>query len=101
MTISKISLEPTERVSVFYVKYIEVGNSPQDFTLTCGRLPGKITSAKLEEIKRLDAMVIEPEVQLIIPTTLVPGLIRALTAQKEVYEELYKVQIKEVGAKDE
>jgi len=46
-------------------------------------------------------MVIEPEVQLIIPTTLVPGLIRALTAQKEVYEELYKVQIKEVGAKDE
>lgn len=101
INISSVRLEPLEGASVYYVNYVEVGNSPQDFSLICGRLPGKLSVEKIKEAKTLGALVIEPEVQLIIPTTLVPGLIRALTIQKEKYEKLYGVQIKEVEVPNE
>jgi hypothetical protein len=94
--IGSVRLEPLESASVYYVNYIEVANSPQDFSLICGRLPGKLSAEKTEEAKKLGVLVIEPEVQLIIPITLVPGLIKALTIQKEKYEKLFGIQIKEV-----
>jgi hypothetical protein len=98
-----VRLEPVESAATYYVNHIEVGNSPQDFTLLCGRMPGKLTPAKLSEVKELDgALIIEPEVQLIIPTALVPGLIRALTAQKETYEKNFGVELREIaGVTDE
>jgi hypothetical protein len=99
MNINSVRLEPIESAAVFYVNYIEVGNSPQDFSLWCGRMPSKLTPAKIEEIESIGALVIEPDVQLIIPTTLVPGLIKALITAKENYEKLFGVQLKEVGAR--
>lgn len=97
INIGSVRLEPLESASVYYINFIEVANSPQDFSLICGRLPVKLSQSKIEEVKTVGALVIEPEVQLIIPTALVPGLIRALTVQKEMYEKLYGIQIKEVG----
>lgn len=94
--IGAVRLEPLENTSVYYVNYIEIANSPQDFSIICGRLPGKLSHDKMEQAKKLGALVIEPEVQLIIPTTLVPGLIRALTIQKEKYEKMFGLQIKEI-----
>jgi hypothetical protein len=94
--ISSIRLEPSESTSVYYVNHIEVATTPQDFNVICGRLPGKISATKLEEIKEANALVIEPDVQIVIPVTLVPGLIRILTVQKELYEKIYGIQIKEV-----
>jgi hypothetical protein len=99
MNIDSVRLEPIESAAVFYVNYIEVGNSPQDFSLWCGRMPSKLTPAKIEEIESIGALVIEPDVQLIIPTTLVPGLIKALITAKENYEKLFRVQLEEVGAR--
>jgi hypothetical protein len=98
LNIGSVRLEPMENVPVYYVNFIEVGNSPQDFSLLCARLPSKLTASKIAEAKELGALLLEPEVQIIIPTTLVPGLIRALTAQKENYEKLFATEIKEVGA---
>src|ERR1700730_3717690 len=34
------------------------------------------------------------EVQIVVPTTLVPGLLRALTTRKELYEKTFGVQLK-------
>jgi len=96
ITIGSIRLEPSESTSVYYVNFIEVATTPQDFSVICGRLPGKLSATKLEEVKDVGALVIEPDVQIVIPVTLVPGLIRILTAQKELYEKIYGIQIKEV-----
>jgi hypothetical protein len=101
INISNIRLEPLENAAVYYVNYIEVGASPQDFSIICARLPAKLSGAKKEEVKELGALVIEPEVQVVIPVTLVPGIIRALTTQKEIYEKLYGIQIKEVERQHE
>jgi len=101
MSVTSIRLEPIENAPVYYVNYVEIGNSPQDFSLLCARLPAKLTPAKIEEVKKERALIVEPDVQVVIPTALVPGLIRALTAQKESYEEMYGVEIKEVKIKDD
>jgi hypothetical protein len=99
--ISSIRLEPSESTSVYYVNHIEVATTPQDFSVICGRLPGKLSATKLEEIKEAGALVIEPDVQIVVPVTLVPGLIRILTLQKELYEKIYGIQIKEVERQHE
>ena len=99
VTIPAIKLEPIENAAVFYANHIEVANTPQDFSLICARLPGKLSAAKIAEIKELGALVIEPEVQIVIPARLVPGLIRALTAQKELYEKTFGEPLEEVGAR--
>jgi hypothetical protein len=72
MSLRGIRLEPLESATVYYINYIEVASSPQDFTIICGRLPGKLSSEKFEEVKNGGVLVIEPDVQLVIPTTLVP-----------------------------
>jgi hypothetical protein len=95
--ISTIRLEPLENASVYYVNYIEVAHSTQDFSLICARIPSKFTYDEIKEANNVGALVVEPEVQVIVPTTLIPGLIRALTTQKENYEKAFGVQIKEVG----
>jgi hypothetical protein len=93
----RIGLEPTDNVSVYYANYIEVANSIHDFSLFCSRVPAKLTTEKIEEINNIDELVLEPEVQIIIPTTLVPGLIRALTTQRENYERALNVKIDEIA----
>ena len=57
-----IRLEPIESATVYYANYIEVGNSPLDFTMTCARLPSKFSVAKLEEVKESGYLVVEPEI---------------------------------------
>jgi hypothetical protein len=101
ITIGSIRLDPSESTSVYYVNHIEVATTPQDFSVICGRMPGKLSATKLEEIKEAGALVIEPDVQIVIPVTLVPGLIRILTLQKELYEKIYGIQIKEVERQHE
>jgi hypothetical protein len=94
--ITAITLEPLENASTFYVNHIEVGSTAHDFSLICGRLPGKLSLDQLEEVKDGGALVVEPEVQVVIPATLVIGLIEALTTQKDNYEKTYGVKLKEI-----
>lgn len=101
VTINSVRLEPIENASVYYVNYIEVTTSPQDFSIIGGRLPAKLSEEKIQEIQSSGALTVEPDVHIVIPVTLVPAIIRALTGQKELYEKLYGIQIKEVEQKHE
>ncbi len=96
ISVSSIRLEPSENVSTYYVNHIEVGNSVHDFSLICGRLPGKLNMEQLEEIKSTGTFTLEPDVMVVIPASLISGLIRALTTQKETYEKAYGVELKEL-----
>jgi hypothetical protein len=96
-TIPVIKLEPLESASTYYVNHIEVGSSGLDFSLIGGRLPGKLSTDQINEIKNDGAFVVEPDVQIVIPTTLIVGLIRALTMQKEHFEKIHDIQLRELG----
>jgi hypothetical protein len=95
--ISTIRMEPLESASTYYVNHVEIASSLHDFSIICGRLPGKLSADQVEEVNSSGSLVIEPEVQVIIPSTLIIGPIRALTTQKGIYEETYGVKLHEIG----
>ena len=70
----------------YYVNHIEISHSHYEFALTAGRAPAKLTEHNLREINEFHRLTIEPVIQLLIPPTVIPALIRALTIQQESYE---------------
>ena len=78
-------IEATDNTPVFYANYLEVSISPNEFALSAVRIPTKPTQATLDsgEIR------MEPSVQIIIPPMVIPGLIRALSTQRDNYESQF------------
>jgi len=82
----KVTLTVNEGTPVHYMNYAEVNITAHDFTLTGGRIPSKPDRAAVEAALASGTMAIESDFQIIIPTNVIPGLIRALITQKESYE---------------
>ena len=61
-------------------------------------MPTKLPPEKLEEATAGN-LTLTCDVQILIPTTLIDGLIRALTTQKATYEQRYGA-LHEPGASD-
>jgi hypothetical protein len=71
----------------YYVNNVEVGQTPFDFTITCAKIPTKLRADVLEEVQRSGTLALDATVQITLPPPVIPGLIRALTIQKEMYEK--------------
>jgi hypothetical protein len=91
----RIIMVPNESTPLYYVNFMEAANTANDFTLFFARLPPKLSEEKLEELKTKKTIHIEPDVQVVIPVSLVPAIIVALTTQKETYERLIGQKIQE------
>ena len=91
----RIIVNINESTPLYYANYMEIGNTANDFTLFCTRLPAKLSADKMEEIKTLKTLHVDAEVQVVIPAALIPALIQALIKQKEIYEELIGQKIQE------
>jgi hypothetical protein len=90
----KISLEYNGEP--LYANYAEVSSAQHEFQIGFALFPIKPTAEQIEQVSggivKLDALV-----QILLPPTLIPGLIRALTTTKEQYEAMIG-PIKEFGA---
>lgn len=93
----RIAMETGDGAAVFYVNYAEISQTKNDFCLTGGRVPARFGPSKVAEMKETGLLVVEGEVQLILPPTIIPGLIRALSSQKEKYEKTMGIEIKDTG----
>jgi hypothetical protein len=82
----------------YYANYAEITHMPHDFALLFAGLPSKLPPDQMEEA-RAGNLTLTCDVQILIPTTLIDGLIRALTTQKAAYEQRYGT-IHEPGASD-
>ena len=82
----KVQLEATPDVPVYYANYVEVGHSPHEFALNVARVPTKIGAERLAEITKSGIISLSPEVQLLLPPTVIPSLIFALQKQLALYE---------------
>ena len=80
-----------------YVNFMEVANTVNDFSLLCVRLPPKLSDDKFKSVSANKELHVEPEVVITFPTSMVPGLIRALTTQMEAYEKMAGSAIQEPG----
>jgi hypothetical protein len=96
----RIIVDATVAVPTYYVNYMEVANSVHDFTLFGVKMPPKLSADKLAAAQQTKELHVEPEVLITIPATMVLGLIRALTTQKDTYEKLIG-KIQEPGGSNE
>jgi hypothetical protein len=83
------------------MNYMEAANTANDFSLLCVRMPAKLSTERKSHALATKELHIEPDVVITFPTSLVPGLIRALTTQKENYEKAIGTRIQEPGATNE
>ena len=94
---TKAALRAGPETPVYYVNYAEAAFTAHEFSLTAGRTPAKLTADQLEAARKGEVLTFDAEIQLIIPPTMVPGLIRALTITKDQYEKATGATIKDVG----
>jgi hypothetical protein len=92
----RAAVEVPEGTPSYYANFIEITHTKWDFSLVAARLPAKWTPSKVAEMQATGSLAIPAEMTLVIPTTLVAGLIRALTVQKEAYEKETGVELKEL-----
>jgi len=92
----RVFLDVTEDVPTFYVNYAEVAHSANEFVLLGARLPTKPSATQLAEAAETGDLKLQPVFQALLPTTLIPGLIAVLSAQRAAYEARFG-PIKELG----
>jgi len=91
-----VVIDPVDESAAYYANYAEVSLAQYDCILSFVRVPTKLSLARSEEAKS-GTLKFEPLVQVILPPTLIPGLIRALMTTKEAFEKI-SGPIKELGA---
>lgn len=82
----KILVEPSPATPVYYANYFEVSHSQHDCALTAVRVPTKFSSARQAEFTKSGVLILEPEVQITFPPTLLRPLKDALERQILSYE---------------
>lgn len=83
----KIQPDPKPDTPSYYINYAAVSHSEYDFMVSVLRIPTHLTPEQTELAKKGSTVPVEPILQLIIPPRLVEGLIKALSIQKEKYEQ--------------
>ena len=85
----RVFLEVSPNAPVYYVSHAEVSHTQHDIGLAFGLMPTRLSPADRETAMTTGELHIETMVQILIPPTLLPGLINALSIQKEKYEEMF------------
>jgi hypothetical protein len=72
----------------YYVNHAEITSNPFEVTISFARFPSKFSPGASETIGTTGILEVEAELQVLIPPTLLPGLIRALTTQKATLDAM-------------
>jgi hypothetical protein len=88
----KISLDYTNSEPL-YANFAEISSAQHEFQIAFALVPARPTTDQIRD----GAVKLNPLVQIMLPPTLIPGLIKALITTKEQYEALLG-PIKEFGA---
>jgi hypothetical protein len=99
--VTTLTIELTEETPAYYINFAEVTNTPYDFSIIGARLPAKPSVEQIEDTKKSGKLVVESNVVIVFPVGMIPGLIKALTKQKEMYEKQLKMTIADLGEDNE
>lgn len=88
-------LEVSEGTPAVYSNFIEVTSTPWDFALVIGRVPPKGGPDKLAQMRETGLLTVPAEMTINLPATIIPGLIRALSIQRELFEKRTGIELKE------
>lgn len=82
---ARLVVFPTEDTPQYYVNYVEVVSSENDFTIYGVRVPSKIPPNQIEKDGSLH---VEPELEITFPVMIIQGLIDALINQRDTYSRV-------------
>ena len=82
---AKIVLHPSEDTPQYYINYAEVACSQNEFSIYGVTILTKLPPDEVKAIKKSKELHLEPAVQIIIPVTVIQGLIDALIKQRDFY----------------
>ena len=71
----------------YYANYAEVSHTSHDFGIAFVELPARLSADEKQVAITSGEITADPIAQIVIPATLVPGLIRALKIQRDKYEK--------------
>ncbi len=90
---ARIVMDITEDTPVYYINYAEIIHSRHEFGMYAVQLPTKLSAQDADQAKTSGELHLEPVLQLLMPPTVISGLIDALKIQKDAYEKEYgKIQ---------
>lgn len=70
-----------------YVNHAEIAHSSHEFILTFAQVSAKLSKSALAEMGNTHELIVEPSAQFMLPPTLIPLLINALSTQLQKYEQ--------------
>lgn len=77
----------SEDTPQYYVNHAEINANQHEFTITLGRIPSRLTPSQAEQARTSTEVSFPADLQLLVPPTMIAGLIDALRNQKEFYEK--------------
>ena len=85
----RVQFDPAVDSPITYANHIEVGHTQHEFALLAGRVPAKLSLGVKEQAQTTGELILEPEVQLVLPPSLIPSLIHALQTQLQAWQERF------------
>jgi hypothetical protein len=95
-----LELIPTIDTPSYYVNHLEVTHLPYEFGLLGTRLPIKLSAQEQQRMLEAGKVAFEPTVHLILPTAMLPGLIRALQIQQQQFEDRFGKIVEPIGVEN-
>jgi len=83
------AVQLSEHTPVYYVNHAELMSSVYEFGVVFARLPIKPGVEQMAEAQQSGVLTVDAELQVLLPPALIPGLIRALTSQRDQYEAIF------------
>ena len=83
----KVVLEVNSEIDPIYANYADVSQSQYEVEINFARAPARLSPDQLSAIRAGEPLVIYPNVKVILPKDLLPGLVTALTGHLPKPEE--------------
>jgi hypothetical protein len=86
---AKVRLDLPTDTPTYFSNYLEITNTMHEFVLAGVRTPPKLSPDQMAEARETGALAMNAEFALVVPPTVVPGLIDALVKHRERYEATF------------
>lgn len=73
----------------YYINHAEIAVGKHEFALAFAKLPTKPSRSDMEHAKATQELAWETDIQVLVPPTLIVGLIRALETARDGYQNLF------------
>lgn len=80
---ARIEVRPSDDLPYIYANHAEVAQSAHEFVILFTKLPTKANPSQIAAVQETGVLSIEPEAQILLPPTIIDGLIKALETERD------------------